>query len=178
MNQFYHIRPGGHACNIKKWNSELLVFKEPTHLFWFCLLLFDNEDSENTWKDWRQKEKRAAEDEMVGWHHQLNGLESVKLQKLVMDRETWHAAIHGVAESWAQLSDWTKTNWAFTKRHCDSSSPVLLDPILTDRMLVLLSIQGTWPRFSPGWVPKGFFQAVKPTSVISRMTNYIIWKSH
>ena len=29
----------------------------------------------DTGKDWRQKEKRAAEDEMVGWHHQLNGRE-------------------------------------------------------------------------------------------------------
>ena len=26
-------------------------------------------------KDWRQEEKRTTEDEMVGWHHQLNGLE-------------------------------------------------------------------------------------------------------
>ena len=25
-------------------------------------------------KDWRQEEKRATEDEMVGWHHRLNGL--------------------------------------------------------------------------------------------------------
>ena len=28
-----------------------------------------------------------------------------ELQELVMDRETWHAAIHGVAKSWTQLSD-------------------------------------------------------------------------
>ena len=28
-----------------------------------------------------------------------------ELQKLVMDREAWHAAIHGVAKSWTRLSD-------------------------------------------------------------------------
>ena len=28
-----------------------------------------------------------------------------KFQELVMDREAWHAAIHGVTKSWIQLSD-------------------------------------------------------------------------
>ena len=33
-----------------------------------------------------------------------------ELQELVMDRETWHAAIHGVAKSWTRLSNWTELN--------------------------------------------------------------------
>ena len=31
-----------------------------------------------------------------------------KLQELVLDRETWHAAAHGVTKSWTRLSDWTE----------------------------------------------------------------------
>ena len=34
-----------------------------------------------------------------------------KLRAFVMDREAWHAAIHGVAKSWTRLSDWTELNW-------------------------------------------------------------------
>ena len=33
-----------------------------------------------------------------------------KLRELVIDREVWHAVIHGVTKSWIHLSDWTELN--------------------------------------------------------------------
>ena len=46
-----------------------------------------------------------AEDEMAGWHHRLDGLSLSELQELMMDREAWCAAIHGVTKIWTRLSD-------------------------------------------------------------------------
>ena len=56
-------------------------------------------------KDWRQEEREMTEDEMVGWHHQLNLHE---FEELVMDKEAWHTAVHGdrVRLDWAtELTD-------------------------------------------------------------------------
>ena len=58
-------------------------------------------------EDWRQEEKRVTEDEMVGWHHRLDGHEFEQALRVGDGREAWHAAVHGVAKSRTRLSNWS-----------------------------------------------------------------------
>ena len=45
-------------------------------------------------------EGRMTEDEMVGWHHQLNGHEFEQTPGVGDGQEAWCAAVHGVIKSW------------------------------------------------------------------------------
>ena len=58
--------------------------------------------------DWKWEEKRMTEDDMVGWHHWLNGHSLNSLLELVMDREAWHVAVHGITKSHTGQNNWTE----------------------------------------------------------------------
>ena len=68
-------------------------------------------------EDWGLEKKGTTEDEMVGWHHQHNVHGFGWFRELVMDREAWHAPVHGVAKSrtwlsnWTELKEWIPTYW-------------------------------------------------------------------
>ena len=51
------------------------------------------------------RRRRERQDEMVEWHHQLNGHEFEQTPGDSEDRGAWLAGVHGVTKSGTQLSD-------------------------------------------------------------------------
>ena len=93
-----------------------LMLKLKLQYFGHLMQRTDTFEKTDTGKDWRREEKGMTEDEMVGWHHWLSGYGLSKLQELVMDREAWRAAFHGIANSQTWLSDWTEPRCPYFSR--------------------------------------------------------------
>ena len=111
------VNPKGnqHWIFIGRTDAEAPILWPPDAKSW---LLGKDPD---TRKNWGQREKGTTEDEMVGWHHWLMSFS--KLRDIMMDRESRHAAVHGVTKSQTRLSNWTTTT-AFCLLFLTSTQPL------------------------------------------------------
>jgi len=100
---FFYI--GWNSNTLDTWCEELTHWKRP-----WC------------WERLEAGGEGTSVDETVGWHHRLNGHAFEQAQELVMDKEAWHAAVHGVARSRTWLRDWTELKDVFYKLTVPSSA--------------------------------------------------------
>ena len=121
---------------LKEINSEYslegLMMKLKLQSFGLMQRIFGKDPDDG--KEWRQEEKGATEDEMVGWHYRLNGHE---FEQILGDSEGQGSLAYcspwGHSQAW--LSNWTTTKLFSVKNKqtisfflnvaCDSASPCL-----------------------------------------------------
>ena len=87
-----------------------------------------------------------------------------ELRELVMDREAWRAAIHGVAKSWTRLTNWTELNWTTNKANITKSRTELRNWTTTTNILdffkscgfkhYLVTLKFVSPNHNALWTPK------------------------
>ena len=97
-------------------------------------------------KGWRQKDKGMAEDEVVRYHHCLDGHEFEQTPGDSEGQEACHAAVHGVAKSQTRLSDWATTTGVLALQS------QLLSTLSFGSSLYKYFLAFVWPT-NPSWVP-------------------------
>ena len=84
------------------WNSSTLATS------WESWLIGKDSDAG---RDWGRSRRGRSRMRWLDGNMDSTDMSLSELQKMVMDREAWRAAIHGVSRSRTQLSDWTELNW-------------------------------------------------------------------
>ena len=76
-------------------------------------------------KNWGQEEKGMTEEEWLDGIMDSMNMGLGELRELVMDREAWHATVHGVTKSRTRLSDWTELNMAESLKSNDDTKDTI-----------------------------------------------------
>ena len=72
-----------------------------------------------------------------------------EFRELVMDREAWHAAIHGVVKSQTRLSDWTELNYQCEQLELSTAGENLRDSMRYVPQGLWIRGEGSWGIYTP-----------------------------
>ena len=97
-NQFI-LKETSPGCSL-----EGLMLRLKLQYFGHLVQRVDSGKDPDAGRGWGQEEKGTTE-EMAGWHTDSMDVSLSELQELVMDREAWRAAVHGVTKNQTQLRD-------------------------------------------------------------------------
>ena len=94
-----------------EYSLKRLMLKLKLHYFGYLMGRTDSLEKTLMLGRIEGRSRRGWQDEMIGWHHRLNGHECEQVPQIGDGQQAPCAAVHGVAKSQIWMIDWTELNW-------------------------------------------------------------------